>query len=764
MLVDVGGGETGRGSPFHGQPMTDTKWFFPTTQGGEESGLNDPGIEFFRQPGALARETLQNSGDASDGSDRPVTVTFELLELPLEQFPGGDRLREVIERCRDYMLAPCKSEREKNENGREWFESALKLLTEKRIPVLRIRDENTTGLEGGEDEEGKAWFRFIKKQGSASMHGAGGGSFGIGQRAPFAFSRLRTIFYSTLTREGQHAFIGKTILSSFREKQQVFRPIGFWGVQAGAANGVQAVRRGEDIPEVFRRTTVGTDLYIMGCEANGWQTRVVDSVVRHFFAAIHGGLLVVRLVANGQSQELNKTTIEQVVETRLQEALKAAGSRKGAQKEVNDSLGVTRYYLKALASPVRGQPFVREHQKFGKFELYVTLDPNAPSRTVYMRQPRILVHERTQRVLEGYAAVFLCADDMGNELLRGLEDPSHAKWDRERRDYGDRLLTEISAFVRDSLKELEEKETETPQDLPDLGRYLPEDEALRPGSHQTGTRVRTNRVIEEQTARRQQGQRKERAAARPRRQGHAQVLLLPFESGEEGAAEGLTAAAGGQPPGVDGSGASPGGGVLPGVDAPDAGVSRAGVGDTGTEGPGPESGPFGHEGPGSGMQQGSRGEVGTLGPEGPGVIEWQGTQAGPGLPVANGGQGDQSGGMQGPTGSSAPSAGTGPGLRGLSQAQVSFRAWFSPDDQTTRLLLRATRRGRASLRLIASGEDSDYELQVASAIDVRTGDRFDCRGDRILNLTFDAGQRRELRLELRPARRVALAIEVAHGA
>jgi hypothetical protein len=153
--------------------MTNTRWFFPTTQGGEQSGLNDPGIEFFRKTGSLARETLQNSGDARVSNDKPVIVTFELLELPIGLFPGGARLRAVIEQCREYMLKPCKTEREKDENGRRWFEQALQLLSGETLPVLRIRDENTTGLEGGELDEGKAWFRLIKKQGSASMHGAG---------------------------------------------------------------------------------------------------------------------------------------------------------------------------------------------------------------------------------------------------------------------------------------------------------------------------------------------------------------------------------------------------------------------------------------------------------------------------------------------------------------------------------------------------------------------------------------------------------------
>lgn len=751
--------------------MPETKWFFPTTQGGEESGLNDPGIEFFRKSGSLARETIQNSGDARAEYNRPVTVTFELLQLPVEQVPGAARLREVLGNCRDYMLKPCKTERQKDENGRKWFEKALQLLSGTHLPVLRIRDENTAGLEGGETDEDKAWFRLIKKQGSASMHGAGGGTFGIGQRAPFAFSGLRTVFYSTLTRDGSHAFIGKTILSSFREKGQVYRPIGFWGEQAGDSMGVRAVRTANDIAEPFRRTTVGTDLYIMGFEPQGWQASVADSVVRNFFAAIQSGGLVVRLVAGDTVQEFNVAMIEQLVDARHREVSKAASS-KAAQKEVRDTLGVTRHYLKALSAPVRGKPsFSLQHEELGRVELYVTLDPDAPSRTVFMRRPRILVYERTQNLLSGYAAVLLCEDPKGNELLARMEDPSHSEWNRERlpggegAPSGDRLLSDIYAFIRDSLKELAKQDPETPQDLPDLGRYLPEDDAVRPGVRQTGTRVRTQRVSEQETARPQQTEGRKRAVQRPRPPGHPQVLLLPLESGDQGEPEGLKEDAGREPLGLTGSEVKPGDTPLPGVGTLGAGVHLGGIKPEAVEGAGPATGPLAGEGSGTGGMEGTRAGPGPYGPEGAGGFEWQGSSSGPGMMASESGSAEQyQGGSQTTPGSSSMAGGSGAGLRALSQRQVSIRAWFSSEEGTTHLLLRAMRRGRATLRLTASGEDSDYELRIASAVDVRTGERFDCVGDRILDVTFDAGQGKELRLDLRPARRVALSVEVAHGA
>src|SRR5580658_8121457 len=56
-------------------------WNFPANDDGQENGLNDPGIETFKDHplSSLAREVLQNSSDAADGSNKPVQVHFERL-------------------------------------------------------------------------------------------------------------------------------------------------------------------------------------------------------------------------------------------------------------------------------------------------------------------------------------------------------------------------------------------------------------------------------------------------------------------------------------------------------------------------------------------------------------------------------------------------------------------------------------------------------------------------------------------------------------
>src|SRR5688500_17465626 len=121
-------------------------WFFPPNNGGEESGLNDAGIQTFKTSGSLARETLQNSGDAKDSSlSEPVKVIFTKLPVSTEHLPGALELCAVIRQCREYILSHCTPE-ERRQNGEEFFDTAIALLNRPRIPVLRISDFNTTGL------------------------------------------------------------------------------------------------------------------------------------------------------------------------------------------------------------------------------------------------------------------------------------------------------------------------------------------------------------------------------------------------------------------------------------------------------------------------------------------------------------------------------------------------------------------------------------------------------------------------------------------
>jgi hypothetical protein len=94
--------------------MGDTQgsWHFPTTNGGEERGLDTSDMEMFKKNPiiSLAREICQNSIDAADSpGGKPVVVEFQAFHVSRDRIPGIEDLTRQIRACCDY---PYKSQQE----------------------------------------------------------------------------------------------------------------------------------------------------------------------------------------------------------------------------------------------------------------------------------------------------------------------------------------------------------------------------------------------------------------------------------------------------------------------------------------------------------------------------------------------------------------------------------------------------------------------------------------------------------------------------
>lgn len=555
------------------QRMTN-RWYFPPDMGGEENGLNDAGIEFFKSTGSLARETVQNSGDAHDGGSNPVRVRFALRRVPRAEFPGVDELSGIIESARHFVFSTCAPE-QRAANGEAFFKNALEILNGDEIPMLQISDFNTTGLEGGETEQMKGWYRLVRKQGTTSMHGAGGGTFGIGQRAPFAYSDLRTVFYGTRTKEGTSQFIGKSILCSFRgEDGQLRRQVGFWGQEKLQGHGVNPLSTLQQLPEFFSRNEVGTDLYVAGFMRKDWISEVAISLIRNFFAALIHRKLVIDLEDEFTSAKLrlDHETLHDAISKQV--AHVAASDRTASEKrELQSELASTRYYLDALSKPHGGAPNVEVVDKLGEVRLYLCVEKDAPSRIAFMRRPRILVYDRSQKsALRGYAGVVICENDEGNAALARLEDPAHQKWDRNRDPGGGALLQKLYEFVRNAIKGVAGMQENEVQDLPELGKYLPDQD-------DEGTQAVAGGVkVTAKTTKKETGKLKGEAATKP----HVTMLkrkpadVVEEAESAEGSAGNEDGASGGGTEEGDKTGAGPGGGSGTGVGGGRAGGRKPG--------------------------------------------------------------------------------------------------------------------------------------------------------------------------------------------
>ena len=464
------------------------RWFFPPLGGGEEQGLNEPGVEAFRKGQSLGRETLQNIGDARSRAaierGEPAIAEFELLEMPTSEMPGHEDFLKVFRACRDYVPQRFTSSADREANGLQLFARGVQLLEGNMIPVLRIRDRNTTGLRGSTDltDKNTPWWRLIRGQGYSSREGVGGGTYGIGQRAPFAFSDLRTVVYYTRTGPDSEAFVAKSVLCSFPDPQKegtLTQRTGWYCQEIQEALKWTGITDPDAIPDYFRRKAdddVGTDLYIIGYRdaTSQWRNEVRQSILRNFFAAIHQNMLTVRIIEKNQVSELTAANLSDMVRKELKE------------------LKSIFYYLRALEEPVSGKPFKQTFENLGELKLYVHLEKNAPNRWISMRQPRIVVEDHGSNALAGYAAVLVCDDGQGNSYLASMEDPTHSSWDAnnaeswtpKQKEAGRKVLAALRKWIRETLRSLGTFEQEDLQDIAELADLLPEEDSPGDGQGQ----------------------------------------------------------------------------------------------------------------------------------------------------------------------------------------------------------------------------------------------------------------------------------------
>ncbi|MCK5945523.1 MAG: hypothetical protein KAI24_26270 [Planctomycetes bacterium] len=486
--------------------MSELRWFHPPLSGGEETGLSDAGVQTFQRPKALARETCQNIGDARDEhADGPAIATFELVNLPTRELPGVDQLREVFTACREHIINKMGSG---TANEQAFFATAIRLLEGESIPTLRIGDENTHGLRGGDDDGHLPFFRLLRGQGYSKMQGAGGGTYGIGQRAPFAHSALRTVLYGSRLADGQELFIAKNILASFpdpRNGGKLTQSKGWWCEVLDQANGQwRTLRDAGRIPARFRRTQVGTDLWVTGYLVEDWERSVRHSVLEHFFAAIGADQLTVRIKCEGQDRlEINSQNLGEQLARAAAEARKAE-----SRDDFRKGLGATVWFDRALREPMNGKPFTRQIEDLGEVQLYVYREAknrDLPELWAKMRKPRILVEHHGSKLLSNYAAVIVCDSPEGNKFLAEMEDPKHEQWHEDvarnwtaaQKQRGARARNAITNFVRETLKQIRGAETGAMEDIPFLGRYLPADDDASAEESGAATTPTTEATAEE---------------------------------------------------------------------------------------------------------------------------------------------------------------------------------------------------------------------------------------------------------------------------
>lgn len=434
--------------------MRPTEWQFASTQGGQEDDVSSPLIEMFEGDYNyyLAREILQNALDAHDDSkNEPVRVEFSLEYFSHAMFPGYSKFLEILQSAKVYW----KPEKKKTHR---FLDSAINCFTQKEIPVLKISDYNTCGLNGEESDQNSPWYGLIKSVGSSTKHEGQGGSFGLGKGAPFAASYLRAVFYSTKNEMGQNVFQGVAQLVSHMDNDKdIKRGSGSYGLP-----NQSSIRNREQIDEHMLRKEKGLDIFVMGYKLEeNWQEKLLKSVLRNFWPAIHDNELVV--VIDGE--HLNYQNLEE----KLTHYFIGAPYKDNAKPEGNP----LQFYKTFKNGSIHQEclPNLKEV----KFYFNRTEEPL--NRVAMIRKSKMVIFSKDFRWHAPYAGVFICDNDDGNQELRSMEAPEHDTWDKERyKPKGELIDSELRNFIRGVLSSLAEVQKGGIVEIPGLYKYLPFDQ------------------------------------------------------------------------------------------------------------------------------------------------------------------------------------------------------------------------------------------------------------------------------------------------
>jgi len=434
----------------------DIGWHHPVDESDQWDGFNEPGIEHFAGSPIrhLAREVNQNALDAGDADI--VDVRIRLHEVEVTSIPHLAELRANLNSCHEASLKESKK-------AEIFFEAAQAELKKKKISVLEISDYHTRGMKGP-SENGTPFYAFMKAKGQSRKDTeTATGSYGIGKFAPYAVSKIRTIFISTVFQEvtGKYTQLtqGKSILMSHDRDGKRKQGVGFWGVK-GKCQPVSGVSTA--LPDWIQRVDSeaglpegkGSKLTVLCFDAaKNWQAHLAVSVAENFFGAIGDGKLRVEI---DDKYKLDQTTIRDFFSDA--EIRSLVSTQKGEPEQFDNS----RNYLETYQGGIEVITEETEQRELGLCQVRILIGENLPKKVCVLRNGMFITDGLNGLKMfsdfKDFVAVFYCQSTKGNELLRSMEPPRHDDFEPERiptkeeQRRGAKALADLAKWIKDMLK------------------------------------------------------------------------------------------------------------------------------------------------------------------------------------------------------------------------------------------------------------------------------------------------------------------------
>lgn len=448
------------------------QWHFAEQLGGADIGPNEAMSENFKKNryASLIRESIQNSLDAVDDVNEPVTVSFQFKKMDTNRFPNFFELREDIIGCINFYSG--------NRNAKEKYQPMLEYVSqfvkqETTMPYLAISDYNTKGMDYQADDTNCPFYAFVQSIGVTSKNSdSAGGSFGFGKAAYFGLSQISTMLVSTRTKDGKCFFEGVASLCTHTKGDKKRTAIGFYD-----NNGGRPIKCEENIPNRFLRKKEegsGTNFYIMGTDTTNIDNiieEMTDAVLRNFWLSIYRNKLKVLIGSEERKEEINLDNIANRIEKRFTGLIDT-----NSRATYNP-----RPYFDAVRFSNRNREyclFEKELRLLGRVHFYTFKYKDANDRISYMRAPLMLIFAKKYQTNYGFYGVFICDDNRGNEILRKMENPSHNEWDhgnwpdKKKNSIAKEALKELDTFIRECIAELFKASNSSILKITDLENYL----------------------------------------------------------------------------------------------------------------------------------------------------------------------------------------------------------------------------------------------------------------------------------------------------
>ena len=447
-------------------------WHFAPQEGGREDGPNDAMMQNFKSKpySALVREAIQNSLDAVLDQDQPVKVEFTFGNLNAKNFNNFFNLKEHIKECGKYF---------------NWQEKAVLLYSSmekcfssgalgNEIGYIKVADYNTKGMRYDPESSQSTFYAFARAAGvSSKIDQQSGGSFGFGKSAYFQLSPIATVFISSLTPDGYHAFEGVSWLCTHRYNGEKVSSVGYYD-----NNGGQPISEVDNIPSRFQRKEPGTSFYILGFKKYFKEIaklEMIEEVLKSFWMAIYEKHLEVKI----DDVEITSENLDYHIRNIFPDEIDKT-QKTGHIKPLP-------YYLavKETGQNPSTKSFTENLPTLGECTLYLRKAETPKDKIIYMRRPLMLVYGKRTQTSYGVFGTFVCKDPKGDKILQNMENPAHDEWKPSNwRDEDGRIVekgnfarNEIHDFIMRCFASLFSNSQDTALEITGLDEllYIPED-------------------------------------------------------------------------------------------------------------------------------------------------------------------------------------------------------------------------------------------------------------------------------------------------